>query len=121
MGLVRLRFLSDIPNGLKRELTQIPNLNSTKRTFGCLFGQMLRRIWPLPVPSGLHSDCGCKIWGRGRRFGAVSEKSLRGSKRGSSNVQKRAVGTPLISLGSTLVANSLCPGQEKHTKQKAEV
>jgi hypothetical protein len=38
-----------------------------------LFGQMLRRFQALPVPSGQHSDCACKIWGRGRRDGAVSE------------------------------------------------
>jgi hypothetical protein len=37
-----------------------------------LFGQMLRRIWALPVPSGQHSGCGCKIWGRRRRVGGVS-------------------------------------------------
>jgi len=26
-----------------------------------LFGQMLRRIWDLPVPSGQHCDFGCEI------------------------------------------------------------
>jgi len=26
-----------------------------------LFGQMLRRIWVLPVPAGWHSNSGCKI------------------------------------------------------------
>jgi hypothetical protein len=33
---------------------------------------------------------------------------LRGGKQGSSDRQKRAVGTPLNSLGPALVANSLC-------------
>lgn len=39
-------------------------------------------------------------------------RSLRGSKRGSSDGQERAVRTPLISLGPALVAHSLCRGQE---------
>jgi hypothetical protein len=46
---------------------------------------------------------------------------LRGNNWGSSDGQKRAVGTPLISLGPALVANSLCPGQEKHTMCELEV
>jgi hypothetical protein len=41
-----------------------------------LLGQMLRQIWALPVPSAQHADCGCKIWGRGRRVGAVCGKSI---------------------------------------------
>jgi hypothetical protein len=39
---------------------------------------------------------------------------LRGSKGGSSDVQERAVGTPLIALGPAVVANSLFRGQESY-------
>ena len=46
---------------------------------------------------------------------------LQSSKRGSPDGQKRAVGTPLISLGPALVANSLCPGQAKRTMRETEV
>src|SRR5580704_18344896 len=28
------------------------------------------------APGGVAPDCGCKIWGRGRRTGAVSEKMV---------------------------------------------
>jgi hypothetical protein len=31
------------------------------------------------------------------------------------------LGTPLISLGSALMANSLCPGQEECTRHKPEI
>ena len=45
--------------------------------------------------------------------GGASEQCLRnrlrGSERGSSNVQKRSIGTPLILPGSAVVANSLSP------------
>ncbi len=34
--------------------------------------------------------------------------------------KKRAVGNPAISLASALVANSLYPGQEKHTMRESE-
>jgi hypothetical protein len=40
---------------------------------------------------------------------------LRGSKGGSSDGQKRAIGTPPISLGPALAADSLCRWQEKRT------
>jgi hypothetical protein len=46
---------------------------------------------------------------------------LRGGKQGSSDRQKRAVGTPLSSLGPALVANSLCRWQEKRTMRESEV
>ena len=51
----------------------------------------------------------------------MSENRLRGSKRDSSDGQKRAVGTPLISLRLALVAISLCPGQEKNMLRESEV
>ncbi len=47
--------------------------------------------------------------------------STGGSKRDSSEGQKRGVGTPMISLGSVLVENSLCPGQEKRMIHKPEI
>jgi hypothetical protein len=46
---------------------------------------------------------------------------LRGSKRGSSDGQERAVGTPLVSLGPVLVASSLCRGQEELIMRESEV
>jgi hypothetical protein len=55
-----------------------------------------------------------QIWGRGEGSEQCLRNQLR-SKRDSSDGQKPAVRTPLIWLGSALVANSLCPGQEKHT------
>jgi hypothetical protein len=43
----------------------------------------------------------------------VSEKSITWQQAGLVRQAKRAAATPLISLGTALVANSLCPGQEK--------
>jgi hypothetical protein len=51
----------------------------------------------------------------------VSEKSITQQRVGLARRAKRAVGTPLISLGSALAANSLCQGQEKHTIHEPEI
>jgi hypothetical protein len=64
-----------------------------------LFGQMLRRIWALPVPNGYHTDCGCKIWGPRRRVGEVSEKSITRQQPGLVRRAKRTVATRDLSWG----------------------
>ena len=51
----------------------------------------------------------------------MSEKSIAQQQAGLVRRQKRAVGTPLISLGSALVANSLCRGQERRMMREREV
>ncbi len=52
----------------------------------------------------------------------MSEKSMTQQQGGGlSDGQRRAVGTPLISLESALVGNSLCRGREKRTMRDSEV
>ena len=51
----------------------------------------------------------------------MSEKSFAWRQAGLVRRHKRAVGTPLTSLGFALVANSLRPGQEKHMMHELEV
>ncbi|HVS86623.1 MAG TPA: transposase [Candidatus Acidoferrum sp.] len=77
-------------------------LINNARDYRRLFGQKLRRIWALPVPRGEHSDCGCEIWGRGRRVGTVSEKLFAWQQAGLVRQAKRAAGTRLISRGPAL-------------------
>src|SRR5258707_14759641 len=59
-----------------------------------LFGQILRRIWALPVPAGEHFDCDCKIWGRGGRVGAGSEKSITRQRGGLGKRAKKSLRDP---------------------------
>ncbi len=65
-----------------------------------------------------------RLSGVGRRGGAscriraVSEKLILRQQAGLDRREKRAFGTPSTSLDSTLVAGSLCPGQEERTMRK---
>jgi hypothetical protein len=58
-----------------------------------------------------------KIWGRGRGAEQYLGNRFQGSKRNSSDGQKRAAGTPLISLGPALWQIQ----QEKHTMCELDV
>ena len=50
----------------------------------------------------------------------MSEKLITRQQAGLDRCEKQAFGTPSISLDSTLVAGSLCLGQEKRTMRKPE-
>jgi hypothetical protein len=86
-----------------------------------LFGQMLRRIWALPMPSGYDSDCGYKIRSRTRKVGIVSEKSITRQQADLVRRRKRAVGAWLISLGPAPFTNSCVEGKRRITMRETEV
>jgi hypothetical protein len=50
----------------------------------------------------------------------VSENSITRQQAGLVRRAKTSCPNPAMSLGSALVANSLCPGQEKRTMQEPE-
>jgi hypothetical protein len=50
----------------------------------------------------------------------VSENSITRRQEGLVRRAKTSYRTPAISLGPALVANSLCPGQEKRTMRESE-
>jgi hypothetical protein len=61
--------------------------------------------------------------GRSRKESSPRSGTVRAScfrESALSDGQKRAIGTPLISLGPALVANSLCREQEKCTMREPE-
>src|ERR1700730_4493566 len=66
------------------------------------FGQMLRRIWALPTPSGQHSHCGYKIWVEGGRLALCLRNQLRGNYRGASDGQKNEPSAPAVILWSQI-------------------
>jgi hypothetical protein len=95
-------------------------LPAERHLHGVLFGQMLPRICAAGTER-LHSDCGYKIWRRGRMAGAVSEEPITRHQPGLVRRKKNELLEPRGSLGPAVSANSLCPGQEKRLGESGEV